>query len=437
MPLNDNYFITNPEKKLKNDEILRITNLVVNFKIKDGILQAVRGVSLSVRKGQIVGIVGESGSGKSVCVKSLIGFNDGSTLTADTLNLSNIDLRKIKKNNWTYIRGTYVSYIPQDPLLSLNPTKKIGAQVTEAIKISEKRRYLQRKNMLNKNDLDYKNKIKKYKQEYLNNINNQKVKNEVIKILSFIGIKDPEKRLGSYPHEFSGGMRQRIAIAIAIATKPDLIIADEPTTALDVTIQAKVLNLIKRLRDEFNITIIFISHNIALVANFCDYIYVMYAGKILEQGRTEEIFLDPKHPYTWALIASIPDENNKNEKLISLPGTPPNLVSPPRGDAFAPRNRYAVKIDFEQHPPFFEITKTHKAATWLLHPKAPKIEIPDNVKEKIQQSRSSFNIYIEKRIVEETQRIIKVANKATENIDNLLESRDISSLEESLTKQES
>ncbi|WP_052664046.1 ABC transporter ATP-binding protein [Mycoplasmoides alvi] len=419
MALHQNVFISNSNQKLKNDEILRIENLKVNFKIKDGILQAVRGVDLTVRKGQIVGIVGESGSGKSVCVKSLIGFNDNAVIEADLLNLSDIDLTKIKKHSWSYIRGSYVSYIPQDPLLSLNPTKKIGAQVAEAVLTSERRKYLQRKKNLSKFDNDYASKLNSYRNEYHQLTKRDTVKKRVIEILNFIGIKNAESRMHSYPHEFSGGMRQRIVIAIAVATRPDLIIADEPTTALDVTIQAKVLELIKRLRDEFNITIIFISHNIALVANFCDYVYVMYAGRILEQGKTEELFLDPKHPYTWALIASIPNESAKDEKLSSIPGTPPNLVSPPRGDAFAPRNKYAMQIDFEYHPPLFDITETHKAATWLLHPDAPKVNIPEEVQKKIDESRSSFQIYIEKKRTEEVQRSININTKNYVNDDGL------------------
>lgn len=394
MALKNNVFITDENKVLKENEILRVRNLKVNFKIKDGILQAVRGVSLTVRKGQIVGIVGESGSGKSVCVKSLIGFNDGSKTSADLLNLSNVDILKIKKRSWAYIRGSYVSYIPQDPLMSLNPTKRIGDQVAEAIVISEKRKYNQAKQNLKKqkNNPALKENLSSLTKNYKHSTKRSNVTKKVIEILEFIGIENVKKRLKSYPHEFSGGMRQRIAISIAVATKPDLIIADEPTTALDVTIQAKVLNLIKKLRDEFNITIIFISHNIALVANFCDYVYVMYAGKIVEQGLTEELFLNPKHPYTWALISSIPDEEDKGGKLTSIPGTPPNLISPPKGDAFASRNKYAVKIDFEHQPPLFEISKTHKAATWLLHPQAPAHEVPDEVKAKINASRKSFEI---------------------------------------------
>lgn len=409
MALKNNVFIVDENRILKENEILRVRNLKVNFKIKDGILQAVRGVSLTVRKGQIVGIVGESGSGKSVCVKSLIGFNDGSKTTADLLNLSNVDILKIKKRSWAYIRGSYVSYIPQDPLMSLNPTKRIGDQVAEAIVISEKRKYIQAKQNLKKQKNNQSSEaLFNLTKNYKNNTKRSNINKKVIEILEFIGIENVKKRLKSYPHEFSGGMRQRIAIAIAVATRPDLIIADEPTTALDVTIQAKVLNLIKKLRDEFNITIIFISHNIALVANFCDYVYVMYAGKIVEQGLTEELFLDPKHPYTWALISSIPDEEDKGGKLSSIPGTPPNLISPPKGDAFAPRNKYAVKIDFEHQPPLFEISKTHKAATWLLHPQAPAHDIPDEVKAKINASRKSFEISMMNK--QQTKEITKNLN---------------------------
>lgn len=404
MALKKEFLVADPAKRLRGSQILHCENLQVNFKVSDGVLQAVRGVNLTVQRGQIVGIVGESGSGKSVCVKSLIGFNTGATTTADILNLRNVDLTKFKKRTWNYIRGTYIAYIPQDPLMSLNPTMHIGAQVAEAIKVSERRRWVQYKANVEKEPRTPEQ-VKKAYAEYKARVTPKAVRNRTIEILEFIGITNPETRLKAYPHEFSGGMRQRIVIAIAVATRPDVIIADEPTTALDVTIQAKVLDLIKKLRDQLNITIIFISHNIALVANFCDYIYIMYAGKILEQGKTEEIFLDPKHPYTWALMASIPDENAKGQKLASIPGTPPNLVSPPKGDAFASRNKYAMKLDFEKHPPMFDITPTHKAATWLLHPSAPKVQLPEEVQNIINESRASFALYVEKQKAEATKRL--------------------------------
>ncbi|MCF0217668.1 MAG: ABC transporter ATP-binding protein [Malacoplasma sp.] len=421
MALKQKHFVTDPAKRLTGNQVIKIRDLKVSFKVKDGLLQAVRGVDLTVYKGQIIGIVGESGSGKSVCVKSIIGFNDGSIVSAKDLNLSNIDIIKVNKGTWAYIRGTYVSYIPQDPLMSLNPTKTIGKQVIEAIYVSEKNRYRQQKALINqqlKTGRDLENKplsqeaisflnseLVRIKKDYLFNTRPAEAKKKVIEILKFIGIEDAQNRLKSYPHEFSGGMRQRIVIAIAVASRPDVIIADEPTTALDVTVQAKVLSLIKELREKYQITVIFISHNIALVANFCDYIYVMYGGKIVEQGLTEEIFVNPLHPYTWALLSSIPDSDVENQKLEPIAGTPPNLVTPPKGDAFAARNKYAVAIDFEKQPPLFEVTETHRAATWLLHPKAPKMEIPKEVREKIKHFKKSFEIYVKQKKAIEMKKV--------------------------------
>lgn len=408
--LKQNCFIDDAEKRLSDDLVLDIKNLSVSFKTKAGTLRAVRGVDLSIKKSQIVGLVGESGSGKSVLVKTIIGFNEGAKIKADLLNLENIDLTKITKNEWIYLRGTKVAYIPQDPLMSLNPTKKISSQMIEAIKVSEYRDmqwkiYEQTKffneqiSKLDKNNdlqqikslkLELNKVIKSFKKEYRKNTSRNVVYDRMIYLLDFIGIIEPEKKIDCYPYEFSGGMRQRIAIAMAVATKPDLIIADEPTTALDVTIQAKVLDLIKKLRDQLNVSIIFISHNIALVANFCDFIYVVYAGKVIERGTRKDIFTAPAHPYTWALISSIPDPNSI-EKLYSIQGTPPNMLSPPKGDAFAPRNKYALKIDFNLDPPLFKITETHYAASWLLSPDAPRIDIPKEVRDKAAIALASIN----------------------------------------------
>ncbi|MDE5599843.1 MAG: ABC transporter ATP-binding protein [Ureaplasma sp.] len=408
--LKQNCFIDDAEKRLSDDLVLDIKNLSVSFKTKAGTLRAVRGVDLSIKKSQIVGLVGESGSGKSVLVKTIIGFNEGAKIKADLLNLENIDLTKITKNEWIYLRGTKVAYIPQDPLMSLNPTKKISSQMIEAIKVSEYRDmqwkiYEQTKffneqiSKLDKNNdlqqikslkLELNKVIKSFKKEYRKNTSRNVVYDRMIYLLDFIGIIEPEKKIDCYPYEFSGGMRQRIAIAMAVATKPDLIIADEPTTALDVTIQAKVLDLIKKLRDQLNVSIIFISHNIALVANFCDFIYVVYAGKVIERGTRKDIFTAPAHPYTWALISSIPDPNS-TEKLYSIQGTPPNMLSPPKGDAFAPRNKYALKIDFNLDPPLFKITETHYAASWLLSPDAPRIDIPKEVRDKAAIALASIN----------------------------------------------
>ena len=210
-------------------------------------------------------------------------------------------------------------------------------------------------------------------------------KERALKIMEEVGIPSPEKRFRQYPFEFSGGMRQRIVIAIALTANPDILICDEPTTALDVTIQAQILELINRLKAERNISVIFITHDLGVVANMADRVAVMYAGKIVEYGKEEEIFYDPKHPYTWALLSSIPDVDSK-ERLDAIPGTPPNLIYPPKGDAFALRSKYAMKIDFKKEPPLFKVSDTHYAATWLLDPRAPKVEMPAIVKTRIEAS---------------------------------------------------
>lgn len=410
-------------EETKNGEyIVNIENLSVSFKTKAGVMHAVRDVSMKIKPGEIIGIVGESGSGKSVTVKTLIGFNDNAINESNKIDFKDIDISRVSKNMFKYIRGSRIAYIPQDPLLSLNPTKKIGAQIIESIKISKKRKLFYKLKEINKkykeliqnnsnNISELKNNAKLERNnaisEYKKSIASKNVKKILFDVLNFIGIKNVKERIKDYPHEFSGGMRQRIVIAMAIVSEPDLIIADEPTTALDVTIQAKVLDLIKRLRDELNITIVLISHNIGLVANFCDFIYVMYAGKIVEQGLVKEIFTNPRHPYTWALISSIPDSNS-DEELQSIPGTPPNLTIPPVGDAFAPRNKYATKIDFEEQPPLFSVGKstTHKAATWLLHPDSPIKTIPRNVLSKIKVAKESIELK-EKNKLEEKKVITK------------------------------
>ncbi|MBQ7408210.1 MAG: ABC transporter ATP-binding protein [Clostridia bacterium] len=207
-------------------------------------------------------------------------------------------------------------------------------------------------------------------------------KNKAIKLMEEVGIPEPRKRFKQYPFEFSGGMRQRIVIAIALAADPDILICDEPTTALDVTIQAQILELINKLKVERRLSVIFITHDLGVVANMADRIAVMYAGKIVEYGTAEDIFYSPAHPYTWALLSSMPDLDT-NEKLDAIPGTPPNMIYPPKGDAFAERNKYAMQIDFEEEPPMFKISETHSAATWLLHPDAPKVEIPKIITERI------------------------------------------------------
>lgn len=229
--------------------------------------------------------------------------------------------------------------------------------------------------------------LKDAKSEYVNStrVTKAEAKRKALEIMKEVGIPQPEKRFRQYPFEFSGGMRQRIVIAIALTANPEVLICDEPTTALDVTIQAQILELINNLKKERNLSCIFITHDLGVVANMADRVAVMYAGKIVEYGKAEEIFYDPKHPYTWALLSSIPDVDSK-ERLESIPGTPPDMIYPPKGDAFAARSKYAMEIDYKYQPPFFKVSDTHYAATWLLHPNAPKVEMPKIVSERIKIS---------------------------------------------------
>ena len=248
-----------------------------------------------------------------------------------------------------------IGMIFQDPLSALNPLMKIGKQISEV--------FLER-----------------------GRISRSEAREKTLKLMKDVGIPQPEIRYNQYPFQFSGGIRQRIVIAIALANDPEVLICDEPTTALDVTVQAKILELIQRIKDERGLSVIFITHDLGVVANIADRVYVMYAGKVVERGLCEEVFLDAKHPYTWALLTSIPDASS-NDKLLAIPGTPPNMVNLPRGDAFAPRNRYALRIDLRKEPPMFKVSETHWAATWLLHPNAPRIDPPAEYLERVRFMR--------------------------------------------------
>ncbi len=355
----------------ENDVLLDVRNLQISFKVgKKKVIKIVRGVDLKIKRKEIVGVVGESGSGKSVSSKSLLNINEFDITEADKMMLysknknsgeiEEIDLTKLKGSEWIKVRGKKIGYIPQDPLTSLNPTRTIKKQLLDVLK----------------NDSRFKTTEEKV--EYL------------INLLEKFGIRNAKEKINHYPHTFSGGMKQRVVIAMVVAARPDLIIADEPTTALDPTVQASVLHLFEQIREEYGISIIFISHNISVIAKFCDYIYVMYAGRVIEKGSKIDIFTNPKHPYTWALISSIPED--KSEKLYSIPGTPPDMANLGVGDPFAPRNEYALEIDFKKEPSLFKISETHYAATWLLHPSAPKVELSEQLKKRINFFRKVFNI---------------------------------------------
>lgn len=331
---------------LDKDTILKVENLTVSFKTPGGMVRAVRGVDFELKRGETLCIVGESGSGKSVTSRAVMGILAGNAVIDDGhIYYEDMDLAQAKEEDFYKLRGSKIGMIFQDPLSSLNPIMKIGRQITEALII---------KNKMNKAD----------------------AKARALELMKEVGISDAEKRFHQYPFQFSGGMRQRIVIAIALAMNPEILICDEPTTALDVTIQAQILELINKLKEERGLSIIFITHDLGVVANMADRIAVMYAGKIVEFGNCEEVFYNPQHPYTWALLESMPALEQSRGRLNAIPGTPPNMLFPPKGDAFAPRNRYAMKIDFEEQPPFFKVSDTHYAATWLLHPDAPKVESP-------------------------------------------------------------
>lgn len=329
------------------EKILEVKDIVIKFNLRDKKLTAVRAASFDLYRGETLAIVGESGSGKSVLTKSIIGMLDknGWVDSGEVIYEGKNIIEYKKEKEWLKLRGKKIGMIFQDPLTALNPLKTIGEQIREVITLHQ--------------GLDY-----------------NAAKNEAIKILDEVGINNPELRYKQYPHEFSGGMRQRVVIAIAIACKSEILICDEPTTALDVTIQARILKLLKNIQKKNGMSIIFITHDLGVVANVADRVAVMYAGEIIEYGLVNEIFKDPRHPYTWALLSSLPQLGIKGKDLYSIKGTPPNLFKEIKGDAFAPRNTQALKIDYIEDPPFFKVTDTHYAKTWLLHEMAPKIKAP-------------------------------------------------------------
>ncbi|WP_055669814.1 ABC transporter ATP-binding protein [Desnuesiella massiliensis] len=347
------------------NKIIEVKNLYVTFNTFAGKVHAVRGVSFDLYKGETLAIVGESGSGKSVTSKSIMGIlSKNANIERGEILYDNKDLTKLQDKEFSNIRGSEIGMIFQDPMSSLDPVMKIGKQITEVLRIKHK-------------------------------ISKEESKAKAIDLMKAVGIPQAEKRYNQYPFQFSGGMRQRIVIAAALASNPDILICDEPTTALDVTIQAQILELIKDIQREKNLSVMFITHDLGVVANVADRIAVMYAGKIVEYGTTEDIFYNPQHPYTWSLLSSMPDLNTSSEdELFVIPGTPPNMLYPPKGDAFAARNRFAMEIDFEEEPPMFKVSDTHYAATWLLHPKAPKVEIPEILKKRINMQTQKEGVLV-------------------------------------------
>ncbi len=332
--------------------ILSAKDIVVKFRVRDNYLTAIRNVSLDLYEGETFAIVGESGSGKSVFTKTFTGMLESNGQIANgSVMYDGKDLTQLKTDkDWEGIRGAKIATIFQDPMTSLNPIRTIGSQITEVIVKHQK-------------------------------VSNAEAKKQAIEIMERVGIINAEKRFDEYPFQYSGGMRQRIVIAIALSCHPQILICDEPTTALDVTIQAQIIDLIKKLQQELKFTTIYITHDLGVVANVADRVGVMYGGQIIEYGTVEEIFYEPAHPYTWALLSSLPQLGEKGKELYSIHGTPPSLYNEIKGDAFAPRNKYALKIDFEQEPPFFKISDTHYAKTWLLDPRAPKVEKPEVIKD--------------------------------------------------------
>ena len=347
---------------MKKEKVLEVRDLSISFTTSAGEVNTIRGVHLDLYKGETLAIVGESGSGKSVTMKAVMGilssngeinsgnikfsyYRDKEKVDVDILKLSKKEMRK-------RINGKRIAMIFQDPMTSLNPTMTIGAQIMEGM-------------------------IWHYKTP------KKEAYEKAVELLKLVGITDAENRMKNYPHQLSGGMRQRVVIAIALACDPDLLICDEPTTALDVTIQAKILELIKDIQKKLNISVIYITHDLGVVAKVADYVTVMYAGKIVEKGTINEIFYDPRHPYTWGLLSAMPDLDTNDDKLYTIPGSPPNLANKVEGDAFAPRNIYALNIDNRLEPPMFKISDTHYAATWLLHENAPKVEMPAELKQRI------------------------------------------------------
>ncbi len=329
------------------EDLLTIEHLSVSFDTPRGELEAVRDVSLSLRPGEVLAIVGESGCGKSVLCRAVMKLLPRSArIKGGTIRADGADITRCSQRDMEKLRGRLFSMVFQDPMTALDPTMSVGDQIAEAVRVHSPR------------------------------LPRDGVRRRVLQLMELVGISQPEQRYALYPYNFSGGMRQRAVMAIALASDPKILLADEPTTALDVTIQAQILDLLRRIQAELGTATVLVSHDLGVVARCADRVAVMYAGRIVEVGTAEDIFYDPRHPYTWGLMRSLPAYARRGEPLYTIPGMPPVLVAPPPGDAFACRNEYALAIDYEEAPPMFRVSDTHYAATWLLDPRAPKIQPP-------------------------------------------------------------
>ena len=359
-------------KRDKNERVLSIRDLNISFTTNYGTVRAIRGVRLDLFQGETIAIVGESGSGKSVTVKTMMGILD-SNGHIDSGSIiyrcrekdgseNEYDLTKMSQKDIRYkLCGKHIAMVFQDPMTSLDPTMPVGKQIMEPILEHE-------------------------------SVSKQEAADRALQLLDEVGISEPAKTFRQYPHELSGGMRQRVVIAIALACDPDILICDEPTTALDVTIQAKILEKIKEIQMKKNISVIYITHDLGVVAKVADYVAVMYAGRIVEKGNINEVFYDPRHPYTWGLLSSMPDVDTDSERLFAIPGSPPNLMEEVKGDAFAPRNPFALKIDYREEPPMYDIGGQHRVASWLCDPHAPKVEIPAELKARIEKMKKEAGV---------------------------------------------
>ncbi|UUX33716.1 ABC transporter ATP-binding protein [Fundicoccus culcitae] len=357
---------------MTRQKILEMRDLSISFKTNQGSVEAIRGVDLDLYRGETLAIVGESGSGKSVTVKTIMGIlANNQRINTGVIDYSyeadgkvnSVDLLKIsKKEMRRRFNGKRIAMVFQDPMTSLNPTMPIGEQIMEGMFIHY-------------------------------HTPKKEAREKALRLLELVGIPNGEERFGQYPHQLSGGMRQRVVIAIALACDPEILICDEPTTALDVTIQSKILDLINMIQKKNNIAVIYITHDLGVVSKVADYVNVMYAGRIVEKGSVNDIFYDPKHPYTWGLLSAMPDINTSSDKLYAIPGNPPNLAHHKQGDPFYIRNDYALNIDKRVEPPMYQISKTHYVASWLMHEKAPKVEMPTALRERIDQMKLEASQY--------------------------------------------